>query len=434
MHSFLARASLTGRVARLVAATATGQSAVLLSTPLIARIYSQAEIGEFGLFLSFLTGSAVAVTARYELSLPSVKDDDEAEDLLRIALILCLPLCVLFALVFAVFIKLNLLSFGLLPWWSGAAMFPALLAAGLFSVVRFWLVRMHRYKDIGSVLITQGLGRALIPIGLGIFQAGTAGLVAGEVIGRVMGLGRVVGALRRPPHSRNRPGGRRLLRVARKNWKYPCILLPSGLFDMVTSALPVPLISYYYGVSAAGAFLIVQRLSTAPALLVGTSAGDVFHTYIVERMVDGTVSARTALMRWSSRLLVLGAAVLIPAAALAPFLLPWVLGPRWRDSGLLFAALAPWSLAMLVVSPLSRLMVVAERKELKLIYDLTALIALVVTVVEGGRLRLPLITTVVIASVGQAAAYCVYFGIIYFACGERTVRGAPGLFSSDLVE
>jgi O-antigen/teichoic acid export membrane protein len=209
--------------------------------------------------------------------------------------------------------------------------------------------------------------------------------------------------------------------VARIHWKNPVVLLPSGILDMLSVSLPLPLLSARYGVGVAGTFLIVQRLSMIPAGLLATSVGDVFHATVVDALRAGDSRAKHTLNRWAWYLLRLGSMVMLPATVLAPFGLPWLLGPQWKGAGLLFSLVAPWSLASLIVSPLSRILLIVERKELKLGYDIVALTLLVGTMSLSAAIGLGLEATVAALSAGQVAAYALYFLLLRKACDDSSL-------------
>jgi O-antigen/teichoic acid export membrane protein len=407
-------------MASLIGGTAAGQALIFASTPVISRIYSKADLGKFGLFLSFLSVAGVAATARFELAIPGAPRDDEAVALLKLALVVTLPASLVCAAVLWALRAAGLLSFPDLPVWAIGASVPATVAFGWFAALRYWYIRRHRFGAIGKVLIVQSAGRASIPIVLGWLTAGPIGLVVGEVTGRVLGVTTLLrGAMQ--DLARPRAPEVTLRSVAASNWKYPGILLPSGLLDALSLSLPIPLIAQHFGVAAAGTFLLVQRLSTLPTALIATSAGDVFHMRIVGALGHSADEARRIVNKAAGQLLLIAAVVFVPAIALAPLVLPAFFGPGWRDSGLLFAVVAPWSMAALIVSPVSRVLAVAERKELKLIYDFVSLALLIGSIASGGHFGWGFISTVGGMSAGQIAAYFLYFFLIRRACAQRSV-------------
>jgi O-antigen/teichoic acid export membrane protein len=195
----------------------------------------------------------------------------------------------------------------------------------------------------------------------------------------------------------------------------PIIAVPSGLLDVLGISLPSILLANEFGAKAAGLFLLVQRLIFLPISLVGASAADVFHVRIAAVQRTDPARVRGTVVALSSRLLTGGVLCMLPVALLAPKLLPVVLGHAWDEAGALMVMLIPWSIAALVVSPVSRLLVVVGRNQRKLIYDGLSIAAVVGPVLGSTMIGSDLHHTVLAISLGQSAAYVVYFGLILSA-------------------
>lgn len=418
------RAQSGGRaLLALVGGTAMAQVITLASTPILSRLYGPAAMGELGLFAAFLGVAGLLVTARYELAIPGARDEADAALLLRLSMRLAVILSIASALALVVLRARAWLTFELLPWWAALVAVPALIAFGWFSALRYWHLRRRDYDGIARVVVVQSGGRAIASIGLGMVSGSSAGLLAGEVIGRVLGVTRLLSRLRLD-ESWRASAGRPTGETASRHRSFPALLLPSGLLDVLALSLPVPLISSTYGVAAAGTFLMVQRLSLLPAALVAGGAGDVLHVGIVEALAAGGGAARALLGRAALRLLGAALVVFLPAAALAPWVLPRFLGPAWVTATPLFLALLPWSAANLVVSPLSRVLAVSDRKHLKLVYDVVALGALVGATLFGARAGWGLTTTIAFVGALQVVAYALYFALIRAACPPARADGA----------
>jgi O-antigen/teichoic acid export membrane protein len=405
----------------VVGGTAAGQAIVLATTPIISRLYTQADLGVLGLFVSFVSVAGIIVTARYEVAIPGAKTDADAVELLHLGLAITVPLALACTAFLLAMKALGRFGFETLPWWAVLATAPAGAALGWFNVLRFWGVRTKQFKQIGRVLVIQSIGKAVIPVLVGLFATGPGGLITGEVAGRLAGV-RQMFVDSKDGLRWGRGFTARMRAVATTYWKTPAVFLPSGLLDILGLALPVPLIANMYGVAAAGTFLMVQRLTMLPAALVAAGAGDVLHSTFVDAYAQGAGAARAAVNRAARRLLVFALAMFVPAALAAPWVLPRFLGAQWEGSGELFRAIAPWSMASLVVGPLSRVLAVVERKELKLVYDIVALGLLLAGMVGASAAGLDLTTAIAITGAGQVISYIVYYALIRRACGHEATR------------
>jgi lipopolysaccharide exporter len=403
----------------LIGGTAIGQALVVVVTPILTRLYSPADFGLLGLFSAFVTGAAVVVSLRYEIAIPSASRE-EAAQLLFVALLVALPLSLLASAILLVMHRANLLSYGLLPVWMSVAAFPAVYCASAGASLRYWLIRARRFRDMGLILITQGAGRAFVPVVIGIESFLGGGLVAGEVAGRILGVARPL-AEAAPDLPAVRPfvASPEFRALLRRYWKLPVISMPSSLVDVLSMSLPVVLITHLYGATQAGLFILVQRIVSLPTSLVGFSAADIFHVRLSEEASKGLPAMRRLVYSTALRLTALGLCFLVPLAAIAPLVAVPVLGKAWADAGILMIILSPWSLAGLVVSPLSRVLAVTFKLELKIIYDVTALAFVFLALEVARATNVGFLGAMLGMSLLRVIAYIIYLAVILYALRDR---------------
>jgi hypothetical protein len=75
--------------------------------------------------------------------------------------------------------------------------------------------------------------------------------------------------------------------------------------------------------------------------------------------------------------------------------------------------MAPWLVAALIVSPLSRVALVYQAQGTKLVYDVLALAAVVVSIVGGAAAGLDGFEAIRLLALLQTAAYAVYLLVLY---------------------
>ena len=410
-------------VLQLGGGTVLAQAALLLATPVITRFYPPPEMGLLGLVVAFLGVAGVVLGGRYDMAIVSARNDREADALLAVSLLAVAPLTVLAAAALAAMIRFDVLSYGSLPLWSLGLVVPALAMTGVFGALRFWFVRSGRYGGIGRAVVLQGCGRALVPAGLGALRPGWVGLLLGEVAGRLLGvvrLGREAWpSLRRALSPFDRSYFRRVLA---ENWKYPGFVLPSSLLDALGAALPLPLVASLYGGAAAGEYLLVMRLVSLPAGLVGASVADVFHSRLAEVSRSEPDRARPMLGRVSRHLALLGLVIFLPAALVSPWVFGWVFGSAWSRAGWVLTIVAPLALAALVVSPVSRLLLTAGRQQNKLMADAAMVIAPLAGLLAGRALGWPFLGAMALCTGCQLLAYGFYYWLIWRASRTPVFR------------
>ena len=433
MNSFAVRTSWRDRlfrnwgfarsVAVLAGGTVTAQALNLLLAPVIVRLYTPSDVGRLALFLSYINVASVVLGLRYEFGIVSARSEREAAGLALLATIFTVPVGLLLAVAFHFLIKYSVLGFGALPGYAGALMMLALVLTGIFTTLRYWMIRENKFPLISQATILQQGLRVVSQAALGWFGASTAGLLAGEMAGRVTGIGRMFrDAL---PSFRKELAGIRLSELREllvRNRKFPMFSVPSSIADATGINLIVPLIVLQYGSASGGQYALVSRVMSIPLVLIATSVADVFHSRMAERARQSPLSCSYLFWRTAGGLLLIG---IFPAAIVVLFgqrLFAVVFGHTWATAGALAATMAPWCLMQFVVSPLSRLVLVLEGQEFKLAYDGFLLLSLCLVFGLAHHYHTPLLHTVRLLSWLNTVAYGIYFLVLVLLLRKKTTN------------
>jgi lipopolysaccharide exporter len=419
------RGDFARHVAALGSGTALGQLVVVVVTPLLTRLYSPEDMGLFGMFASFLAIASVAVTLRLDFAIATTANPETA---LRL-LVLCLAVCPVVSLamggVLYGLIRTDIFAYGMLPLWTVPVSVVALVATGAFVALRYWHVSRRDFAVVGRALVMQGVARAGASVLFGLAAAGWVGLAAGEVVGRVLGIGSLWreagGGLGRAIRESRYAALREELGRARR---FPLVVLPSSLVDAFAAALPVPIIAWLFGAAEAGQFALVWRVAALPGGLVGASVGDVFHAHATAARAEGPAQVRRLLLGTMRTLGVLAAVVYLPACLVAPWAFGWIFGEPWRVSGEMMLLMAPLWMAAMVVSPVSRLPLVLGRPGLKFVFDACFLVLPLATLVAFAPRGLSM--AVLAYGAAAAAAYAVFALLLYDTAGRHAVDPGHG--------
>lgn len=373
------RGEFVRQVAVLSSGTALGQLIVAAVTPLLTRLYTPTDIGTFGLLASFIGVASVAANLRIDFAIASVGNPELANRLLVLCLVVCPAVSLLLAGVLGLLIGSATLSFDVLPFWAVPLTAVAVLATGIFTALRYWHVANQRFGEVGKALVSQGIGRAGSSVALGLAGLGWAGLALGDLVGRVLGIGRLWTEARQVVRSESwygKDASVRLRETLRRVSRFPLVVLPSSLIDAFAAALPLPVIATLFGPAAAGQFALVWRVAAIPGALVASSVGDVFQAHASISHAQGDAQQlRRLLLATMGRLAAVAALVFMPLCVISPMAFPWVFGAEWATAGRMMLLLLPMWFAGMLVSPVSRLPMVVNRPGLKLMFDVAFLVA-----------------------------------------------------------
>ena len=200
----------------------------------------------------------------------------------------------------------------------------------------------------------------------------------------------------------------------RRYWRFPLVSVASSFVDVLASAVPIPLIGQLYGLEAAGYYVLVLTVLSAPASVVASSVADVFHGQLSEvKHTGGTEGSRLLFLRTARALALTATAISLPVAIAAPVIFPFVFGARWETAGTLAVVMSARLFAQLVVSPLSRVVYVYEGQTSKLLFDGAILITTVGSLSVAHLLGFTLVGAVAALAVTDLAVYGLYALVLW---------------------
>ena len=217
-------------VPSVAAGSIAGQGLVMLSYPLLTRLYDATEFGLLTVFASVVTIISTSSSAGLNRAIPIPPGDPEAADVAWTALAAVAFTTVLTAaagLVAAAPIA-ELLGVPQLAqyWWLVAL---TVFVMGTYNVVSVWMIRERSYGALGRRNVLLGVGQTATQVGLGLLQVRPLGLLLGLGVGRLFGFGGLLsggGLLRQP-----RPSLAALPRTLRRYRRFPLLTLPAGLLN-----------------------------------------------------------------------------------------------------------------------------------------------------------------------------------------------------------
>lgn len=349
--------------------TVAGQIAAALSAPILTRLYSPDQFGIYTYVLALTMIVSAVASLRLEIAVPLPADDNEARGIIRTASLAILVTTALTA-VGAVFLAVFDLDRRGVPAGSWA-LFPVLVAlTSVFTLFSQVALRERAYTVVGVRAFVQNAGAAAGQFLLAVATRTSVGLLGGAAIGRFIGLLGLARTVR--PYLRPTPVGVRA--VLRRYPRFPLMLAPSALLNLLGTYLPVLVIAHVYGNSAAGNLGVAQQVLLLPAGLVAAAVGQVFIGELSSRLRTGEGGMTDIFMRATRSLAVIGGLLTTGVLVLATPVFPFVFGSRW-DTAAGFAEAMSISVGLgIVVSPLSYLLLAMERVKEVLALDVARVV------------------------------------------------------------
>ena len=412
----LMASSLFQDTAMLVSGTAGGRVILLLTLPVVARLYDPEDFRLLAVFVALVSTISVVACLRFEIAIPLARSDDDAVNLLALALLSVIGVSV-------VMLVLSSVSPESIALWIGVpdiAPYLWLVAPGIFlvasySALQFWATRMHRFGVIGRTRVGQAATGAGTMLAMGWAGLAPVGLLLGNILS--LGAGGLLLATQALRNDRKRLRAitrPRMRETLRDYCRYPIFSTPEALANVAGIQIPILIIASHAGDEAGQLFLAMQVMA-APMSLLGASVGQVYASRAAEELRKGTLGPFTrSMMR---RLFLIGAGPIAVAALLAPLLSSLFFGSDWARAGVIVAWIAPWMLLQLTVSPVSMGLHVTGHQRAAMVLQVVGLALRVGAVALAASF--PVAGTVETYAVSGAIFYLVYAITVKWAVRSR---------------
>lgn len=395
---------------RIVAGGVAGQALVMLSYPLLSRLYDPAEFGLLAVFTSVVGMVSVVSTASLERAVPIPPDDGEAADVAWAALTAVAITTALTAAVGLVAAAPIAQALGVPQlaryWWL---IDLSVLVVGVYFVLSEWMVRSRTYGAIGRRNLLQGVGQTVTQVGLGLLQVRPLGLLLGFAAGRILALGGLMssrGLLRQ-----RRPTVPALRAAVGRFRRFPLLSTPAALLNKAGLEIPLLVVSAFYGDAQVGLLGLTLRVLSGPTEVLGHAVADAFtgEATAAVREPRGTLGA--LLRSTVGRLLVVG---ILPAGLLiaaGPSLFGVVFGAEWTGAGEFARLLALAYLAQFAVNPVTVVLQFLERQGQSLAWSAARLTLTVGGPVLCGLSGAPVGWAVAALAVGHVVSWTLMYGL-----------------------
>ena len=351
-------------VGKLAVGSILGYGVIVMLTPVLTRLYSPADLGEFSAIAAVIGILPPLMTLGYPFGQLSARGIGGA---LRFGVI---------ALIFA-FSFLLVASLGLLvsaPFGMTANILVGALAALLCGVLAVltsvginWAIRRHRNTGAAYSTFANLGGRGIFQTAFGVSVGGVTGLLLGEMLGRASAWWIIEKGLLRSTIRAVRRKPRALFRIAVANRNYPLTVTPALTLENLLVWLPAPIFAYFFQPEVGGLIALVQRFASVPLTVANQSLATMFH----REAREGIDRAPSRLLRYLKLMFVIALVSFLPLyLSLRSFGAPlaeWIFGDaRWAGSAFVAATLLPIYLAQFLCLFTDRVLLILDRNLVKL--------------------------------------------------------------------
>lgn len=416
IRKLLPKSSFARSVSILAGGAAAGQVIIVLTSPLLTRLYSPEDFGLLAVYAALLSILSVIASLRYQLAIPLPERDEEASHLVALSLIIVVAISLLTTLLILFFSKPIVELFRTPALASYLWLLPVgLLLTGTYQVFNYWAIRVKAFMPIARTKISQSLATIIVQVG-GYFL-GPLALILGQIGGQAAGSS-TLGALILQTRWIELKAIRwhNILTAASRYARFPIYSTWVGLFNTASSQLPPILFATLFNPVAAGIYMIANRVLAMPMTLVGSAMANVFLSSAVDARRNGTLIHLVKDIHEKLVHIAMPPALILLLAG--PDLFDFIFGANWRQAGEFAQWMAPWIYLAFISTPLSTLFDVLEKQNHELIFQGILLTIRACTLIIGSYIG-SLTLAVSLFSGGSALCYIAILAWIIRASGNR---------------
>jgi O-antigen/teichoic acid export membrane protein len=389
-------------------------------------MFAPSDFGVFATLSLFVTLAALLASGTYESAILIAPSRRIAAQLGAYAIVrssvLLLALTITVLPLTPVLARLGL-DPAVAPWMPVVGLAAAATVA--YNCYAEWCVRNQYFSELSRLRIWQTSAIAASRLAFGLALPGANGFVAGDVVGKVASTLRSGLAFWRRDraylliHTRDRmrAAARRYSHVARYS-------LPDQVINNLGGSVHVLFLAAAFGTEQLGYVTLVLSLMYVPVTVVSSAVKDVFRQRAsVEYAMQGTCRPT-----YRRLLLPVTAVAIVGFGTLyiiSPWLFPFVLGGDWAVAGQYARILTPLFFCNFVSMSLGGVLVIAERTDVSLRWQVINLALTLAGLLVGTRFLGTIEGTLWCLSLARAAAYGLYM-ILSYHYAERPTALATG--------
>lgn len=234
-------------------------------SPIMTRLYTESQIGEYTLILTAVSMFYPIICGRYDASIVSEQSEKKVYALIKLSFILTVALSVIFGIGYTLYYS-SLEKATLAPIPAFLWVFILLFFTGLGYIIVGYNNRHKEYKLITSVGIVRETARDIVLIGLGLLKFGSTGLLISQSVGLFLGLNRQAKKLKEKLREVLQSTVTEMKTVAVEHKNRPLYSLPASFANSFSYSVLNIFVTDLYGMATLAYYSMSFRMLGLPAL------------------------------------------------------------------------------------------------------------------------------------------------------------------------
>lgn len=323
----------------------------LLVTPILSRLYTPADYGDWGVFSSFFYIVIAFIFLSYENTIIKCNNKQDIPNLVLLCLLVS-GTVILGVGVFFYIGKLLKLTF-CLNFPSVPLLLAMLAIYVLHTIANNIANREMLYGKMAISSVINGVSQALLRIAFGVWPIVTYGLIMGNLLAQIIATLFLAVFLIGGGGSRiwKQFSLKQVKNLAIEYKKFPLFDAPARLIEFAIGNLSLLIMAHFWSKDDIGSYSMIVQFILLPITMVGSAMANVYYRELSEQ-VDNPQHVATATKRAAKITFLLSVVPMLFLALGGDKLLVIFLGEQWVVAGKLSLCLVIYSVPVILSEPL----------------------------------------------------------------------------------
>ena len=322
----------------------------VLISPILTRLFTEADFGLLTVFNSILAISLSFSTGRLDFAILEAKNKSISSHLFAVSVLIAIVVSV-FAAFLGVFLFSYVNGVERLVLTTLVIVIPIMiLISALSQSLRYVLNREDGYKELSVIKIIRSISTGGVQLSGGYLNPGSLTLVFGKVFGDIIALVLSIWIILKNKLISFKYSRLRFGYVLTKFSKYYRINTFHALFNTVSANVLPILFATLFTIQEAGYYGLSYRVCIFPITIISQAIFQLYSREFAKRL-DEASSTYNFFKKILRGLLAISIIPFLILIGYGPELFGLVFGENWTESGVYAQILAPYMLMVFLVSP-----------------------------------------------------------------------------------
>lgn len=336
----------------------------LLVTPILSRLYTPADYGDWGVFSSVLYIVTAFVFLSYENTIVKTNDEKEVPSLITLCLMVLLLVSFGVFIVFKGGALLGIDFFVTFP--SFPLLIPIIVFSALYTLLSNISNREKNYNAMAATSIVNGISQAVLRILFGVYPIIAYGLIVGNLLAQALATIILIICLSRfiMKYAFNTVTWKSVKAAAVKYKKFPLFDAPARFIEFAIGNLAIIILAQFWQKEDIGCFSMVTQFVLIPITIIGSAMGNVYYREISENAQNEEALSR-ATTRVGKINFVLSVLPILFLSLGGDRLFVMFLGGKWDNVAPMSLCMVLFSVPVILSEPLLPIFRTLEKQEIR---------------------------------------------------------------------